>query len=90
MVVPPLHSPWPWIPGSLGFYKKLNLKTNFSRFKGGIALDSWLFPLKEESELKPPSPEALLFINCEMNEMVNIFSVLKITFQKLTISSWHM
>jgi len=36
-----------------------------SRLKGGIALDSWLFPLKDESELKPPSPESLLFVNCE-------------------------
>merc|ERR1719447_1233368 len=33
-----------------------------SRLKGG---DSWLFPLKEETELKPPSPQSLLFINCE-------------------------
>ena len=36
-----------------------------SRLKGGVALDSWLFPLKEETELKPPSPQSLLFINCE-------------------------
>jgi len=36
-----------------------------SRLRGGIAIDPWLFPLKEETELKAPSPESLLFVNCE-------------------------
>ena len=79
-MVPPLHLPWPRIPGSLGFpeekkHENSKSKNNFSRLKGGIALDSWLFPLKDESELKPPSPESLLFVNCEKFQ-VKIFSVL--------------
>ena len=34
------------------------------RFKVGVALDSWMFPLREE-QLGKTRPEQLLFINCE-------------------------
>lgn len=40
---------------------------NDSRYKGGVALDTWLFPLREEKLLfndKKPSSR-LLFVNCE-------------------------
>ena len=35
-----------------------------ARFKVGVALDSWMFPIREE-KLNKISPEKLLFINCE-------------------------
>ena len=35
-----------------------------ARFRGGIALDSWMFPLRQE-QLELGADKRLLFINCE-------------------------
>ena len=36
------------------------------RFRGGVGLDAWMFPLREEQSLYTSSPASkLLFVNCE-------------------------
>lgn len=36
-----------------------------TRFRGGIALDSWMFPVRQEEDIKVGADQRLLFINCE-------------------------
>lgn len=54
----------------------LSLATD-PRFKVGVALDSWMFPLREE-KLNYTSPGNLLFINCEKFQGVKNLEVMKV------------
>merc|ERR1711915_880017 len=46
------------------------------RLKAGVALDSWMFPIREE-KLNYTSPGNLLFINCEKFQGVNNLTTMK-------------
>jgi len=46
------------------------------RFKCGVALDSWMFPLREESDIKCDM-ENLLFVNCETFQTPKNLQVMK-------------
>jgi len=53
----------------------LSLATD-PRFKAGVALDSWMFPIREE-KLNYTSPGNLLFINCEKFQGIKNLETMK-------------
>ena len=47
------------------------------RLKVGVALDSWMFPIKDEEEVAVPGDKRLLFVNCEQFQYQTNLKVMK-------------
>lgn len=57
------------------------------RLKVGVALDSWMFPIKDEKEVAVPRDKRLLFINCEKFQYQTNLKVMK-RFEVCEKSEW--